>query len=675
MRWSFYIILFLFIFSGEAASQTFTSSNLPIVIINTDGGVPVPNNPRVKGSMKIILRGAGQRNYLTDQNTPAYLNYNGRIDIEVRGSSSQYSQKKQYGFSTFLSDDVNKNDVSLLGMPAEHDWILNAMVFDSALIRDYLSYNLSRMIGEYATRTEYCEVVLNGSYRGLYLLQEKIKADDNRVNIVKIAATDLTFPDITGGYITKADKTTGGDPVAWTMYSWSGTIVNYIHDLPDPGVVATQQDNYIHGQFTALEATAANNNTSLSNGYPSIIDIPSFINFIIICELGSNADSYQLSTFFHKDRNGKLRAGPIWDNDLTYGNDLFLWGFNRSHPDVWQFQSFGNDGSRFWRDLFLSSQFRCYIAKRWNELTQPGQPLNQATIEAFIDQTVSLISEAVARENAKWNNVRNHAQRIAKIKSYLSLRIPWMTANLGSFSACSNVIKPPLVINRIMYHPESTVYYPESDKQEFIGIFNNGDQPVDLTGIYFSGTGLVYQFPVNSVIGPDTSLYLGSNTEVFRTKYGFEPFGEFTRHLSNNGQNIVLADGFGNVIDSVHYSNMVPWPDADGNGYYLQLPDPFLDNALPINWKASKNLLLGIHDNTNGIGLEVSPNPVSDILRIRAGFVIQSICLFDTQGRMLKAMNAGSEYFEIDVTSLKPGVYILAVRISSKTYRVKIIRN
>jgi hypothetical protein len=675
MKQFFYIIPFIFVFSGEAVAQTFTSSNLPVVIITTDGGVPIPDNPRVFGTMKIIFRGPGQRNYLTDQNNTKYLNYNGRINIEVRGSSSQAFAKKQYGFSTLMADNVNNNNVSLLGMPAEHDWILNAMVYDSALIRDYLSYNLSRMIGEYASRTEYCEVLINGSYRGLYLLQEKIKADDNRVDIVKITAADLTQPDITGGYITKADKTTGGDPIAWTMYSWNGAGVNYIHELPDPADASYLQTSYIHGQFTNLETAAKNNIISPANGYPSIIDIPSFIDFMIISELGSNADSYQLSTFFHKDRNGKLRAGPVWDNDLTYGNDLFLWGFDRSHPDVWQFQSFGNDGSRFWRDLFLNSQFRCYIAKRWNYLTQPGRPLNQSIIEAFIDQTVSLISEAVARENAKWNNVRDHAKRIAKIKSYLSLRIPWITANLGSFSACSNVITPPLVINRIMYHPESTIYYPESDKQEFIGIFNNGDQPVDLTGIYFSGTGLVYQFPVNSVIGPDTSLYLGSNTEVFRTKYGFEPFGEFTRHLSNKGQNIVLADGFGNVIDSVHYSDTVPWPEADGNGYYLKLIDPFLDNGLAINWKASKDLLLGIHENTNGVSLEVSPNPVSDILRLKSDFIIESVCLFDTHGRMLKAINAGSESFDIDVSNLPAGIYILSVQISGRSYRVKIVRN
>ena len=58
--------------------------------------------------------------------------------------------------------------------------------------------------------------------------------------------------------------------------------------------------------------------------------------------------------------------------------------------------------------------------------------------------------------------------------------------------------------------------------------------------------------------------------------------GQFTRNLSNKGEKLVLADGFGNVIDSVSYSDQPPWPNADGNGYYLELIDPFSDNSIAI---------------------------------------------------------------------------------------------
>lgn len=674
MKRIFPIIILSILFVCESNAQSFTDSNLPIVIINTDGGAPIRDDPRVGATMKIIYRGPGQRNYIADQNTAVWLNYNGRIDIEIRGSSSQYSAKKQYGFTTRMADNVTNNNVSLLGMPAENDWILNAMVFDSALIRDYLSYNLSRQIGEYATRTEYCEIMINGSYRGLYVLQEKIKADKNRVNIMKITSTDNYLPEVSGGYITKADKTNWVDPVAWTMYSWNGAPVDYIHDLPKPGDVTALQNSYIHSQFDKLAATALSNDASITNGFPTVIDIPSFIDYMIIAEFTANADAYQYSTYFHKDRNGKLRAGPIWDYDLTFGNDLFFWGFNRSKSYVWQFTDGGNDGSRFWKDLFFSSQFKCYFAKRWNKLIQPGRPLNQISVNAFIDKTVDLISEAVVRENALWYNVGNLRKRITDIKMFISARIAWMNSQLNSFSACSNVTTPPLVITKIMYNPAISFDFPVSDDLEFIEIINNGEESVDMTGVYFSGTGLVFQFPANYILTPLSSVILASSVSTFENKYGVAPFGQFTRNLSNNSQTIVLADAFGNIIDSVCYYDNASWPDADGNGYYLKLTDPVLDNTLASSWIASNDIVFSVNDLFADNNIQVYPNPVNDILHIESLSEIITISLYDFQGRLLSSENVNREFFESDMRGLPGGIYIIKMVTAGKTYTGKIIK-
>jgi hypothetical protein len=668
------IIFLLMILSGSVNAQILTDSNLPIVIINTDGDVSIPDEPRVLATMKIIYRGENERNYLTDQDNTAYLNYNGRIDIEIRGSSSQTTEKKQYGFSTKNADNITNNNVRLLGMPAEHDWILNGMVFDPALIRDYLCFNLSRQIGEYASRAVYCELIINGVYKGLYLLDEKIKADDNRVDVIKIDLNDVYLPELSGGYITKADKTSADDPAAWTMTTWTGAGVNYIHELPKPEIVNPLQNDYIHGQFTNLASTAFVGNASVYNGYPSIIDVPSFIDYIIINELASNADAYQFSTYFHKDRNGKLRAGPIWDSDLTFGNDLFIWGMDRSKTNIWQLSNEINDGSRFWKDLFDNSQFRCYLAKRWNELIQPGQPLNLSSIEAFIDQTVATISEAIVRENALWRFVGSHQQRITDLKTWLTARIEWMTINLGSYSACNNVIVPPLVITKIMYNPEASVYYTDSDDLEFIEIMNNSDKVISLSGIYFSGTGLVYQFPYNAILDPYSSVFLASNPDFFLAEHGFLPYGQFTRHLSDKGQNLVLSDAFGNIIDNINYSDTVPWPDADGNGYYLTLTDPFLDNNDAGNWTASNDKTLSENDIITGFDLQLSPNPVRDMLKIKTPSVIKSISIYDIYGRLLETVNVNCETYELEMKQFTEGIYIIRVITPGKTYSGKIVR-
>jgi len=655
--------------------QTFTNSNLPIVIITTDGGESIPDEPGVFGNMKIIFRGPGLRNYVTDQNNAAYLDYNGRIDIEQRGSSSQSSYKKSYGFTTVMADNVTNNNVSLLGMPEENDWILGGMVFDTALIRDYLCDNLSRQLGNYASRTSYCEVLINNNYAGLYILQEKIKADKGRVDVEKITTLDKALPNLSGGYIMKADKTTGGDPIAWTMDSWWGATVDYIFVLPKPQNTITSQRVYIKGEFTRLDAAANINDASIINGFPSVIDIPSFIDFMIINELASNPDAYQFSTYFHKDRNGKLRAGPVWDLDLSFGNDLFMWGYNRSKVNLWYFyDNFWNNGSKFWNNIFINSQYRCYLSKRWNELIQPGQPLSQTNIESFIDLTADSISEAVAREYIRYGKTGNFQDRIAALKTFISLRSAWMTENLGSYSACSNVSVPDLVITKIMYHPATTAQYTNDDDLEYIEIRNNSHETINLSGIYFSGTGFGYQFPANSTLGPGLCVILASNSTAFNATYGFLPFGQYARNLSNNNQKLVLADAFGNVIDSLHYYDTSPWPAADGNGYYLKLADINLDNSIGANWIASSDLITGKEDINAGLQLLVYPNPVSDILHIQATTTIKSISLFDIHGRTLINENVSCDNYDMDMRQFPTGTYIIKINTADKTYSEKIIR-
>lgn len=661
--------------SWFSAPIDFTSSNLPIVIINTDGGATIPDDPRVLANMKIIYRGKGLRNYLTDKDSAKYLNYDGRIDIEIRGSSSQVDPKKQYGFSTKQADGIVNNNVSILGLPEDNDWILNNLVFETTLMRNYLCYNLSRMIGEYASRTVYCEVVINGEYQGLYLLLEKVKQGHDRVNVTNIDPGDNSYPDVTGGYITKSDKTTGGDPVAWIMPGGQGDVdVDFIHELPKPEYVTSQQNNYIHSQFEQLNIAAASGNTSLIDGFPSIIDIPSFVDYMIINELSANCDAYQFSTYYHKDRNGKLRAGPLWDQDLTFGYDLFFWGLDRSKTDTWQFWNGDNEGPAFWKNLFQNPEFKCYLSKRWNQLIQPGHPLDSVLIDKFIDKTDSTISEAVVRENAKWGTSLYHASEIQKIKTFIQERIPWITRNVGPCTACINIEMPPLVITKIMYFPDSTLKFPESKKQEFIEITNTGNSTVNLTGVYFSGTGFVYQFPPSASIEPGTKKMLASNSAVFVEKYGIHPSGQYTRNLSNSGETLVLADGFGNVIDSVKYSSLPPWPEASANGYYLDLPDPLSDNSLAENWIASNSTIMGVEDIKTEAVLNLYPSPVRDVLQIESDREIKSLQLINLQGYVLQNITVNSDMYILDMRTLSPGMYLIKVITADGSFVRKVVK-
>ena len=175
------IILFVLILvSFDLYGQVFTDSNLPIVVLSTENNQPIVDDPRIVAHMGIIDNGTGVRNYLTDP----FTNYDGRIEIEIRGSTSQQYPKKGYGFET--QDSLgNKIQVAVLGMPPENDWILYGPYPDKTLIRNVLTFDLARKMGHYAADTRYCELVLNGDYRGVYIMMERIKRDVNRVNIKK----------------------------------------------------------------------------------------------------------------------------------------------------------------------------------------------------------------------------------------------------------------------------------------------------------------------------------------------------------------------------------------------------------------------------------------------------------------------------------------------------------
>jgi spore coat protein CotH len=670
--------LLLLCFKGNS-QVTLTQSNLPIVIITTDTdpntGQPteIPDDPKVPASMKIIYHTDGSTNYVADQNTGSLLNYNGRIKIELRGSTSQDLPKKQYGWTTYENDNTTKKNVSIMNMPKENDWILNGLAFEPSLMRDYLSYNLARQLGYYASRTQYCEVIINGNYRGLYVLQEKIKDDSERVNIEEIDEDAATGMALTGGYITKSDKTTGGDPVAWDMEGYSG-YAEFIHELPKPADVTPAQDNYIRQQFFDLAAKAGASNSNFITGYPSVIDVPTFVDFMLMNELSSNADGYSISTFYHKDRGGKLRAGPIWDFNLTYGNDLFEYGYDRSHTDVWQFNDGGNDGPKYFTDLFNNPDFKCYFSRRWHQLTAAGQPLNYTVLSAYIDQTVALLSEAAVREQQRWGTVPNWAAEVANMKTWLSQRITWINGHIGGYSACENPVLPSLVITAINYNPGEDTEFPESDDQEFIEIKNTGSTAVNLTGIYLRELGVSYQFPANSTVQPGSYVRIASNPAVFEARYGMAAFGQFQRNLSNSTQAIVLADGFGNVIDAVTYDDGAPWPDADGTGLYLQLTDTALDNSIATSWTATDSALATTGFETPAT-VSMYPNPVNNLLTINTTATLTSIAVYDIYGKQLQQTTVNSTATQLDFSGYATGIYFVKAQSTSGSTTQKVIKN
>jgi len=225
-----------------------------------------------------------------------------------------------------------------------------------------------------------------------------------------------------------------------------------------------------------------------------------------------------------------------------------------------------------------------------------------------------------------------------------------------------------------MYHPVTTTQFPDEDDLEFVEIRNAGSTAANLSGIYFRGTGFVYQFPANATLGAGLSVIIASNATVFQSRYGFAPFGEFTRQLSNSSEELVLSDAFGNLVDYVHYSDASPWPNADGNGAYLKLAGLALDNSLPGSWITSNDLITSIDGPAAEINFIVYPNPVSNILTISSENEISSISIYDLRGNRIMVLRCNGSLCTVDVSGLVRGTYIVSVFTAEGSRAVKFVK-
>ena len=318
----------------DSSSISFTSSNLPIVVINTNGQA-IPDDPKIMADMGIIWNGEGVRNNVTDP----FNNYSGKIGIELRGNSTQMFPKKPYAVETQDSTGANL-DVSILGMPAENDWTFLASYIDRTFIRDPLAHYLSTLTGRWSSRCRFCELILNGEYEGVYIILEKIKRTKNRLNISKLTSADTSGENLTGGYIYEVDGF-GGD------FGDNRMIV-----YPKPEDVVPVQLEYIQNYDNNFRyAMALPNFADTVNGYAKWIDVNAFIDELIVQETMRNSDAYGWSAYFHKDKNQKLAAGPVWDFDQSAGNSNYP---DDGVVDGWMFSNPGtNDTPFFWATLLL----------------------------------------------------------------------------------------------------------------------------------------------------------------------------------------------------------------------------------------------------------------------------------------------------------------------------------
>ena len=451
---------------GPAAPlpNVFTSSNLPIVLINTFSQTIV-DEPKINANMKIIYNGPGVTNYVTD----APNAYNNNIGIEIRGAFSSILPQKPYSIET-RNTLLAENDTILLGMPAEHDWCLLATYNDKVYVRNTLANKLFDEMGHYGVRSKHCEVLINGQYQGIYFLSEKIKRDSNRVDISRLDSLDNAGLQLTGGYIIKNDYWDGTNswllgyhPIDHPTYD-----VHLVYDYPQPDKITPQQKTYIQTYINSLESALYSPGfADPLTGYRAYLSTGSFIDYLIINELSRNNDGFKKSWYMHKnrdDKGGKLKAGPVWDFDWAWadipGSSIFSatdgsgWAhkINDDGPDV------NSNGwyVRMMQDTTFQNELKC----RW--LTARNSLLDTTYLFNYIDSMAVYLDSAQIRHQEKWATLgvdvgtpeigvqpTTFQGDIDLFKAWIAERIDWLDANMpgncytlgvNSIAASENVI-------------------------------------------------------------------------------------------------------------------------------------------------------------------------------------------------------------------------------------------
>lgn len=399
--------------SPEAAEF---SSDLPVMVLHNFGHGFVPATqedqevamlgfePRLPADLS-----TAPRSFLTDP--PVHSE---RGTFHVRGFLTAVdSDKGKASFLLEIHDESGGNkEVKVFGLPKESDWVLYAVnPLDRALIQNPLAHQLRRDMGDYSSRTRFFELFLKDDsgepgaitmddYYGLFVLEEKVKRDGNRVDIDSLQPEDSNPPEVTGGYLLSID-----DPNGEPQLVAGGAIMNFI----DPGGFemfepprAAQLD-YIRSYFNSFNAALHGSEwRDPVLGYATYIDIDSWIDYHLHTVVTFNADALRLSTYLYKPRNGKIKFGPPWDFDISQGS-AEVRDFN---PLIWRSTAFGGSTDYFnvspwWFKLFRDPDFWQRWIDRYQELRMGT--LSTEHIFALIEDFSDEVREAQVREQIRWN--------------------------------------------------------------------------------------------------------------------------------------------------------------------------------------------------------------------------------------------------------------------------------
>lgn len=454
----------------DASTRNFTSK-LPLIVISTEGRAIFPvfaGGQRTVGSLVVIDTVYGTSSLIGEPQ------FQGLAGYELFGRVSEGFAKPPHRIE--VQDELmNDRNVPLLGMPAEADWRLRGPYTDKHLMGDFLAFELFEQMGHYAARRRFVEVFRDtgggklsypNDYFGVMVLMENIEVGEDRVNIARLSSTSPTNePTITGGYIWKREGVTTTD-LTFNTSGGAGHPGQMLHlHAPKPREVNNNVNHpqviWLRNHLNQMERALYANDWLTATGtnhYSHYLDADNWVDEHWIVEFTKNIDGYRLDNHMHKDRLGKVKMGPIWDWDLSFGNADYLEG---GRTNGWYYSLLGAADHIWLRRLINGGtgatgigdpDFNQKIADRWSVLRT--NILNGPRVSGRIDEIASGLSEAADRDFAKyprlgtyiwpnppgtsadfnywhvnyWVNINSYSQIISNMKWWVIGRYNWIDA-------------------------------------------------------------------------------------------------------------------------------------------------------------------------------------------------------------------------------------------------------
>lgn len=352
-------------------------TGLPVLYVDTEGGQEVSSKTEY---LSALLRIQAEESPLGET----------ACSIRGRGNTTWEWPKKPYLIK------LDKKE-SLLGMPKHKRWVLLANFCDRTLMRNLVSMKVSSMTRQgWTPRCESVELVMNGKHLGNYLLIEQVRVDKDRVAITEMTPEDIEGEALTGGYLLELDFHFDNE-VQWIDPHGRGGQPGFEAGIPfgvkypEPEDLAPSQLEYIKSYIgEAAGVLYGKDFADPEKGYAAYLDVDSFVDYWLVFEIMGNHElGNPGSIYFHKDRGGKLKAGPCWDFD---------WGVLSYKSSPQARTGLINRKAIWYSALFNDPSFRAKVKARFQELLPQLQ-----TIPAYMDELQEHLKESARLNFKMWD--------------------------------------------------------------------------------------------------------------------------------------------------------------------------------------------------------------------------------------------------------------------------------